>query len=422
MFNTVSFARVSNIYCGNLRLRKMYGYTTNDGEYWISGVLSPTTTTEIKVPSVADDNLEITAIYDNTKASGVFQGNIFLEKVDLSESKIRLIGTYCFKDCKYLTDFENSKYLIEISGYAFQGANLNSITLYDGIEKIQKSAFEDAFSNEKSIYVINIPDSVTKIGENAFKVTDKNYRVVLVGKKGSIAEEYCETDSTCTFMERGDKIPTEEEILEEEMRKEKNKIFENPKFDYNGYNNTDNANLLRYFCLPASTLKSSNEEAFSDIIVVDDGFIVVGFCYIDKYHSDSKYIQETYLSKAKGNDDAIIVKYDYDLNMQYFKSFGGSLGDKFEKIYKTKDGGYLVLGKTCSRDKDLLNINNNTSNYQSMAVKYDNNLNVISVEMGDYSKIYEKNKDKILEDGKGDISDGKIILNNIRKYRRNYRT
>lgn len=62
----------------------------------------------------------------------------------------------------------------ELCGYAFKDANLNSITLNEGLEKIKISAFEDAFSDDKSIHVVEILDSVTSIGENAFKVTNKN--------------------------------------------------------------------------------------------------------------------------------------------------------------------------------------------------------------------------------------------------------
>ncbi len=403
-----SYGRRDYTYCGNLKLIKTYGHSLDEVEYWVSGVSSPSTTPEIKVPSVANDNIEITGIYDNNKSGGVFQSNPFLEKVDLSESKVKLIGSYCFKDCQALTEFINSKYLTEILGYAFQNANLNSITLYDGLEKIKMSAFEDAFSDDKNLYVIDIPDSVTEIGENAFKVTNKKYKVVLVGKKDSIAQKYCETDSTCTFMERGDKLPTEEELLAEEMKKEKAKLFVNPKFTFRGCSNLDDSCTVRYFGLPASTLTSENVEEYKDIIDVGDGLVTVGFSYIDKYKSDSKYWQETLLSKAKGNDDGIIIKYDYNLNMQFFKSFGGSLGDQFEKIYKMKNNRYLVLGRTCSNDKDLLNVNSSTNYYNPMAVIYDENFNVLSVEMGASSTILEKYKNEIIENEEN--SNGIITL------------
>ena len=410
-FNTLSYARVNEVYFSGLKLREIY-YTPEDVRYWIVDATNKYTIAELKVPATYN-NIPITAIYDNTKPGGLLQGSINLQKVDLSSSNIEIIGAYCFNNCLKLSEFKSSKCLKEVLGYAFKGANLKELTLYDGLETIKISAFEDAFSDENELYVINIPDSVTSIGENAFKVTDKNYRVVLVGEKNSVVEKYCKTDSTCTFMERGDRVPTAEEILDAEIAKEKSKLFENKEFTYGNYNNTNNANTINFFALPASTLTSNNAEEYLDIIKVDDGIIVVGYSYLYKYKSESKYFQEKYISKAKGNDDAIILKYDNKLNMKTFKCFGGSGGDRFEKIYKTKDGGYLVLGKTTSNDKDLLNINSNINTYQQMAVKYDRNLNVVFTEMGYHSDVLEKYKNQILEDDEGKISNGRIELKTI---------
>ena len=181
IFTTFCYAAKVDKYYQGFKMVKRYGYSLDDVQYWITGLLNAQTE-EIKVPSMADDGIAITGIYDNTVTRGVFQGNPWLKTVDLSESKIQLIGIYCFANTN-LTNFKNSPCLKEILGYAFQNANLNSITLNEGLETIKISAFEDAFSDENSVYIINIPDSVTTIGENAFKVTNKNYRVVLVGKK-----------------------------------------------------------------------------------------------------------------------------------------------------------------------------------------------------------------------------------------------
>ena len=413
IFNISSYAATKYKYCQGLKLKTMY---MPDEEYWVVG-LSVWQTAEVKVPGIADDKKAITGIHNTSSSRGVFQGNIWLKKIDLSESNIEIIGSYCFNDCVNLKNYINSPKLNEICGYAFKNANLNSITLNEGLEKIRNSAFEDAFSEENSIHIIDIPDTVTMIGENAFKVENKNYRVVLVGEKGSVAEEYCKTDSKCTFIERGEHIPTEEELIQEEIKKEKSKIFENPKFTYGNYNNTDDANSISGFGLPATTLTSSNLESYNDIVKVEDGFVVVGSSYIDKYNfssgSDSKYIQENLLSKAKGNQDGIIVKYNSNLGIDSFQSFGGGLNDQFQKIYKTKDSGYLVFGQTTSNNGDLQGVNNDTSDYHGIVVKYDRNFKIIEVKMRTYSDTYEGYGDEILDDENGKISDGTIKLNTI---------
>ena len=404
VFSIFSYAATKNIYCQGFKIAKKY---MPDEVYWIIGV-STWQTTEIKVPGVADDKIKITAIYDNTKSTGVFQGNSWLETVDLSESNIKTIGSYCFYNCKSLTNYKNSPYLKEILGYGFKNANLNSLTLNDGLEKIRASAFEDALSNDKSIHVIDIPDTVTIIGENAFKVTNKNYRVVLVGQKGSAAEEYCKSDLKCTFVERGNHIPTEEELIQKDLEQEKQQLFVNPEFTYKNYNNTNKADATILFGLSASTLELSNWEYFSDIITVDDGFIVVGRSYLDRYNYDkSKYYKQMIGSQIKGQDDAIIVKYNQNLGIEWVKSFGGSLGDGFSKIYKTKDGGFIIEGITNSIDKDLLGINEDCNKNNNMFVKYDNNFKVMEVKLQDDLGEYEN---EIIKREKWQVSDGKIYL------------
>lgn len=408
-FSIFSFAATNYTYCQGFKIVKRY---MPEEVYWIIGATTTTwQSTEIKVPAISNDNKEITAIYDNTKSTGVFQGNVWLEKVDLSESKIQTIGTNCFYNCNSLTTYIGSPYLKEILGYGFKNANLNSLTLNDGLETIRISAFEDAFSNDKNIYIINIPDTVTSIGENAFKVTNKNYRVILVGQKGSAAEEYCKTDLKCTFIERGEHIPTGDELIQQEIEQEKKQLFINSEFTYKNYNNTNTANATILFGIPASTLEADNWEYFSDIITVDDGFIVVGRSYLDRYNYDSSnYYKEMIGSQIKGHDDAIIVKYNQNLEMEWVKSFGGSLGDGFSKIYKTKDGGFLIQGTTNSIDKDLLGINNDSNKNYNMFVKYDGNFNINEVKLQDELGEYEN---EIIKREKWEVSDGNIYLGSI---------
>ena len=159
----------------------------------------------------------------------------------------------------------------------------------------------------------------------------------------------------------------------------------------------------RFGFLPATELTTSNLEGFNDIVVVDDGYIVVGrsSLFLDT--------NETFTEKAKGNSDAIIVKYNKDLGMEYFESFGGSFDEYFSKIEKTNDGGYLVYGATDSIDKDLLGKNDNALEYEDLCVKYSSDFKVEFVEVGEISD----HTNIILKDNMGAITDGEITLTSV---------
>ena len=152
--------------------------------------------------------------------------------------------------------------------------------------------------------------------------------------------------------------------------------------------------------LPATQLNVSNRESYNDIIVVEDGYIVVGCStlYLEQY--------EKFTEQAKGSVDAIIVKYDKNLGMKSFQSFGGNFNDYFYSIDKTTDGGYLVYGQTNSSDQDLLGKNNQTNQYVNLCVKYDSNFKVEFIETGEIPN----HTDIILQDDAGKITDGKIEL------------
>lgn len=186
-------------------------------------------------------------------------------------------------------------------------------------------------------------------------------------------------------------------------------VFIQNRADATSLYNDDTPEEQCIFGIPSCTqLKTSNIEAYNDIIAVDDGYIVVGESTLYQEKNDgSDYITQMYAGQAKGNEDAIIVKYDKELNQKWFKVFGGSLNESFSEIYKTKDNGYIVLGRTCSKNGDLQGINS-TANYVDMYVKYDSNFNIKAVKVGDKKELYEMYKNEIAIDTMGQISDGRI--------------
>ncbi len=92
---------------------------------------------------------------------------------------------------------------------------------------------------------------------------------------------------------------------------------------------------------------SGNDEA-SDVKILDDGSVAISG------HTDSSF--GTVVS-SHGQEDFLIVKLDSDLNLQWWKTFGGSKRDIAEAIALTADGGYLLAGLTESADGDVTNNN-----------------------------------------------------------------
>jgi len=92
---------------------------------------------------------------------------------------------------------------------------------------------------------------------------------------------------------------------------------------------------------------SGNDEA-SDVKILEDGSVAISG-YTD---SSSGGIVSTH-----GQEDFLIMKLDSDLEVQWWKTFGGSKRDIAEAIALTADGGYLLAGLTESADGDVTNNN-----------------------------------------------------------------
>lgn len=71
----------------------------------------------------------------------------------------------------------------------------------------------------------------------------------------------------------------------------------------------------------------------------------------------------------RGDFDAMIVKYDADLNMQWIRLFGGSEFDEFTDVGTTSDGGYIVVGATQSKDGDISGLSTYDKKH-ALIVKY----------------------------------------------------
>ena len=95
----------------------------------------------------------------------------------------------------------------------------------------------------------------------------------------------------------------------------------------------------------------------------DDGVIVVGY-------SDST-IGESIVNK--GNNDAIIVKFDKDGNVLWQKNYGGTNADYFETVAQLKNGSYIAVGHTVSTD---ITDTTNNGGIDILIVNFDKNGNM----------------------------------------------
>jgi len=84
----------------------------------------------------------------------------------------------------------------------------------------------------------------------------------------------------------------------------------------------------------------SSTDEFLDVVTTNDGgFVAVG------YSTSSSFNTMDWIgTSGKGNDDAIIVKYDRNGIVEWKKNFGGSGVDRFNAVTITIDGGFVAVG------------------------------------------------------------------------------
>lgn len=106
----------------------------------------------------------------------------------------------------------------------------------------------------------------------------------------------------------------------------------------------------------------------------DGGCVAVGESW--SYDGDMKGF-------SKGSDDAVLVKYDANGNVEWIKTFGGSFFDTFYDVKQTRDGGYIAVGCSNSLDGDMAGSakavregNTEVPNHDAIIVKFDSKGNM----------------------------------------------
>lgn len=117
----------------------------------------------------------------------------------------------------------------------------------------------------------------------------------------------------------------------------------------------------------------TNFDKYQKVLPTDDGGLVVAGCL----HSDCADAKD----KGKGYIDGLILKYNKDLNVEWFSLFGGENGlgsSNFFDIAFAPDGGYIVSGNSNALSGDMAGSNKEKrggpdagGNKDGIIVKYD---------------------------------------------------
>ena len=153
--------------------------------------------------------------------------------------------------------------------------------------------------------------------------------------------------------------------------------------DSQGYNDAIIVKLdSNLTILDANRYSGDNDDYFHSIVIDNDGnYVAVGFTY----------------SEGQGNSDALIVKFDSNLNIIAAKIYGGYNNDYFDFITVDNYGNYIVIGNTASEGQ---------GSNDALIVKFNSDLNIIA------AKIYGGNYYDYFESVKVDNNGNYIVVGN----------
>ncbi len=82
----------------------------------------------------------------------------------------------------------------------------------------------------------------------------------------------------------------------------------------------------------SKTWGGRNFDEASSVVEVEDGYLVLGYT----------------MSFGNGSKDVVLVKFDKNGNVIWYKTYGGTKDDVGNRIEKTKDGNFILVGSTLS--------------------------------------------------------------------------
>lgn len=116
----------------------------------------------------------------------------------------------------------------------------------------------------------------------------------------------------------------------------------------------------------SSAFRGQNTERFEDLVEMPDGTIVaVG--YTNSSTRDLKGVT------TRGGDDIVIAGFNKRCELLWARSFGGTKDDAASAVCLGADGGYVIAGRSVSKDVDLQNISEyGGGNSVGVVVKFPN--------------------------------------------------
>ena len=120
-----------------------------------------------------------------------------------------------------------------------------------------------------------------------------------------------------------------------------------------------------------SYVEGEKADAFSSVTETDDGgFLAVGVTQSTSFDLEGK---------ARGGKDGLLAKFDADGNVAKTATFGGSDKDELTRVTPALDGGYIAVGYTNSTDGDIAQTCKAGKDSDAVIAKFDDDLNLVWV-------------------------------------------
>lgn len=118
-------------------------------------------------------------------------------------------------------------------------------------------------------------------------------------------------------------------------------------------------------------VEGEKADLFNSVTETDDGgFLAVGATQSNQYDLEGK---------ARGLKDGLLAKFDGDGNLLKTATFGGSDKDELMRVTPALDGGYIAVGYTNSSDGDIAQTSKTGKDADAVIAKFDDDLNLVWV-------------------------------------------
>lgn len=120
-----------------------------------------------------------------------------------------------------------------------------------------------------------------------------------------------------------------------------------------------------------SYVEGEKADLFNSVTETDDGgFLAVGATQSTQYDLEGK---------ARGGKDGLLAKFDGEGNLVKMATFGGSDKDELTRVTPALDGGFVAVGYTNSTDGDIAQTGKSEKDADAVIAKFDDDLNLVWV-------------------------------------------